>query len=66
MINFMPGELYMFFQIIIRRNLNLFIISHLVPFDLVYMSFLIPSLSMALQPFGPWLLFQFLNPTHSR
>jgi hypothetical protein len=24
------------------------------------------SLSMTLQPFGPWLLFQFLNPEHSR
>jgi hypothetical protein len=24
------------------------------------------SLSMALQPFGPWQLFQFLNPIHSR
>jgi hypothetical protein len=24
------------------------------------------SLSMALQPFGPWPLFQFLNPIHSR
>jgi hypothetical protein len=24
------------------------------------------SLSMALQPFGPWPIFQFLNPVHSR
>jgi hypothetical protein len=24
------------------------------------------SLSMALQPFGPWPLFQFHNPIHSR
>jgi hypothetical protein len=28
--------------------------------------FLFSPLSMALQPFGPWPLFQFLNPTHSR
>jgi hypothetical protein len=34
--------------------------------DFINKSVFIPlSLSMAQQPFGPWPLFQFLNPIHS-